>query len=215
MIVMSSTSPTGSSRGPYRNGIRRRAEILESATRVFGRHGFIGGTLRHIADEVGVSPAALSRHFPTKEDLLIEVLRGSDARNAADLFDGTRGLARLDNSARLVARNMQNRGLVELLLSVATEASNVEHPARPHMTSRYTAHVSDLIERLREARADGEIADLTDTDIEREARGYIAMMDGLELQWLLDPDFDLLGTWEYHYEQFRERWTAGVARTRP
>ena len=32
-------------------------------------------------------------------------------------------------------------------------------------------------------------------------------MDGLELQWLLDPDFDLLSAWEYHYLQTRARWT--------
>lgn len=202
--------PARPRRGPYRTGIKRRQEILESATRVFGQHGFIGGTLRHIADEVGVSPAALMRHFATKEELLIAVLRDSDARNGEALFGDKQGLDYFDSSPRLVEHNLGHRGMVELLLTVATEATNVEHPARPHMMDRYDQHVRELVERLSEARDRGDIRDLTDVEIEREARGYIALMDGLELQWLLDPEFDLLGAWEYHYLNARHRWTDGL-----
>jgi hypothetical protein len=68
------------------------------------------------------------------------------------------------------------------------------------MTDRYAAHTAQLAEKLGEARDAGEIRNLSDLEIEREVRGYIALMDGLELQWLLDPDFDLLGAWKYHYE---------------
>ena len=202
--------PSRHIRGPYRSGIRRRGEILDSATRVFGQHGYAGGTLKQIAEDVGCSPAALVRHFATKEDLLIAVLLNSDARNGEELFGASEGIADFDNSVRLVAHNIEHRGLVELLLTVATEASNHDHPAHPHMVERYARHVDNLSRRLRDARERGEIRRFTDQEIEYEARGFVAHMDGLELQWLLDPEFDLLGAWTYHYLNSRRRWTEGI-----
>ena len=52
-------------RGPYQKGIRRRREIVDAASRIFARYGYGGGSLRQIADDVGVTPAALARHFET------------------------------------------------------------------------------------------------------------------------------------------------------
>jgi len=46
--------------------------------------------------------------------------------------------------------------------------------------------------RLREAIADHEIQPMSDAEIDRETRVLFAVMDGLELQWLLNPDMDLV-----------------------
>jgi AraC-like DNA-binding protein len=58
-----------SSRGLYSTGVRRRAEIVAAAVRVFGVRGYGAATIKEIADEVGVSPAAVLRYF-RKEELL-------------------------------------------------------------------------------------------------------------------------------------------------
>jgi AcrR family transcriptional regulator len=208
MATHSTPSPA-SRRGPYRNGVRTRHEILESATRVFAQRGFIGGTLRQIADEVGVSPAALLRHFASKEELLAEVLATSDARNGEELFGDREGLAYFDRSGALVRRNVENRRLVELLLTVKTEASDPAHPARPFMERRSDTYVTQLSAQLRTARDRGEIGAFTDEELEKEVHGYIALMDGLELQWLLDPELDLVSLWDRHYAGLRGRWIAG------
>lgn len=210
-------TPTGGSRGPeaprkrgpYRTGIRRRAEIIEAATAVFGEHGFAGATLAQIAAGVGVSPQAIVKHFGSKEGLLTAVLEASDAHNARLHFADLRGLEYFDASGRLVRHNMRNRGLVELLLTVAAESTGPSHPARDHMVARYRRFTADTAGRLREARDAGEIGTFTDEELEVEARGYIALMDGLELQWLLDPSFDLGSAWDRHYMGLRERWIAG------
>ena len=49
-------------RGPYRNGVRTREQIIAAATNVFGEFGFAGGSIRTIAARVGVSPATLLQH---------------------------------------------------------------------------------------------------------------------------------------------------------
>ncbi|PKQ29190.1 MAG: hypothetical protein CVT60_06675, partial [Actinobacteria bacterium HGW-Actinobacteria-10] len=58
----------------------RRGEILDAATTVFYRRGYDAGTMREIAEAVGVSEPALYRHFTGKEDLFDEIIRQAGAR---------------------------------------------------------------------------------------------------------------------------------------
>lgn len=58
----------------------RRGEILDAATTVFYRRGYDAGTMREIAEAVGVSEPALYRHFTGKEDLFEEIIKQAGAR---------------------------------------------------------------------------------------------------------------------------------------
>ncbi|MEV6345635.1 TetR/AcrR family transcriptional regulator [Actinoplanes sp. NPDC051851] len=202
---MSTPTPRGP-RGPYRVGIRRREQILEAATEVFAKHGYAGGSLRRIAEEIGVTPAALVRHFGSKEALFAAVLERSDLRNAADRLTGVDGLAFLRTWGDVIEANTRNRGMVELLLTVAGEATDPDHPARPFMTRRYTTVVSVIARAVDQAIAAGEIAPMTPERVHAEARGFIALMDGLELQWLLDPSVDLPGVYRQLLDATIARW---------
>ncbi|MDF5753096.1 TetR/AcrR family transcriptional regulator [Spongiactinospora sp. TRM90649] len=50
-----------------------RAEILESAGRLFAAHGFRGTSLQDIASDVGCSKASLLYHFTSKDVILSEL----------------------------------------------------------------------------------------------------------------------------------------------
>jgi AcrR family transcriptional regulator len=204
--LSTASGPRSGARGPYRNGLRRRQQILETAVAVFGQYGYAGGSLRRIAEVVGVSTPALIRHFGSKEGLFAAVLEQSDRANTAKMVDHVHGLEHLRRFAGVVSTNVDNRGLVELLLTVATEASSVEHPAHPFMVERYRNLVASLAAELRYAGDVGEIRAMTDAEIEAEARGIAALMDGLELQWLLDPHVDLVSLYAHHFERLVERW---------
>ena len=52
-----------------------RAQLLESATRLFAARGFYGASLAGIADELGLTKQALLHHFGSKEKLYAEVLK--------------------------------------------------------------------------------------------------------------------------------------------
>lgn len=51
-----------------------RAQLHEVALRLFARDGVEGTSLQDIADEMGVSKAALYYHYKTKDDLVVGVI---------------------------------------------------------------------------------------------------------------------------------------------
>lgn len=55
----------------------RRAQLLDVARKVFGRHGFHTVTMDEVAREAGVTKPILYDHFPSKRDLYLALL-GAD-----------------------------------------------------------------------------------------------------------------------------------------
>ncbi|PLX37050.1 MAG: hypothetical protein C0606_11060 [Hyphomicrobiales bacterium] len=65
----------------------RRAAILDVAAELFARDGFSAVSMRDLAREVGLTPAALYYHFPDKETLYTEVLRSVFSDKTANAVD--------------------------------------------------------------------------------------------------------------------------------
>jgi len=61
--------------------------LLTSAVRCFAANGFHATTTRDIAEGVGLSPAALYVHFPSKELVLFEIIRVGHERVLEHLQD--------------------------------------------------------------------------------------------------------------------------------
>jgi hypothetical protein len=102
--------------------------------------------------------------------------------------------------------HLEHRGLLELFITMAAEASNPEHPARAFIQQRYRDTIAEWSGHLRLARERGEIADLTDGQIGGEVKSLLAMADGLEIQWLLDLDIDLPARFNAYLDQAVHRW---------
>ncbi len=56
------------------DGQKTEAAIRDAAINLIARHGYEAVTMRQLASEVGVQAAALYRYFPTKEDLLFDLM---------------------------------------------------------------------------------------------------------------------------------------------
>jgi AcrR family transcriptional regulator len=196
-------------RGPYRTGIKRRREIVDAASRIFARYGYAGGSLRQIAGDVGVTPAALARHFDNKYGLLQAVLTHWEEEND-HWFDGARGVEYFRRLPKLVEFHTGEPGLIELLLTVATEATDPQHPARAWAVQRYDRTIQLGIAYLHEARDIGEIHAMNDNQIELEARGVFALMDGMQLQWLLNPSLPVAQMFNEQLEPILKRWARGA-----
>src|SRR3954464_2186919 len=187
-----SRSTGTNARGPYRTGIRRREQIIATAITVFGEYGYAGGSIRTIADRVGVSHATLLQHFGSKEGLLTAVLEEWDRRTVENRLTDVSGLDYFRRLPEVMVAHQDNRGLLELFTTIAAEASSPAHPAHAFILQRYTANIATLAGHLKEAVEVGDVEPLTPAQIEIEVRLVTATLDGIGLQWLLDPSTDVV-----------------------
>jgi AcrR family transcriptional regulator len=67
------------------NRLKRRAVIVEVATRAFLEQGYAATSMSAIADELGGSKATLWSHFASKEELFIAVVDGQVAQFAGEM----------------------------------------------------------------------------------------------------------------------------------
>jgi AcrR family transcriptional regulator len=193
-------------RGPNRRGIERRRQIVEAAASVFAELGYSGGSVRIIADRIDISPASLIQLFGSKEGLLIAVLEDWSQRSRpADAREGT-GINWFTRLPGVMRYNIENRGLIELFVTMAAEASNPKHPAHQFIAGRYASIIEEVSLHFREAIEAGDFHPMTDQQIDRETRTLFATMDGLQLQWLINPHTDLAGTFDHYVEQALGRW---------
>lgn len=59
---------------------RKREHLIEVATELFNRCGYHASGIDRVIAEAGIAKTTLYRHFKTKEDLIVAVLQGIDAR---------------------------------------------------------------------------------------------------------------------------------------
>ena len=196
-------------RGPYRTGVRRREQLVAVALDVFAEHGFAGASIRAIAERARVSHATLIQHFGSKEGLLTAVLREWDRRTVQDGLAGVSGLDHFRRLPEVMAAHQGDRGLLELFTTIAAEASSPAHPAREFITQRYTANLATLAGHLREAVETGEVAPLSPAQIDVEVRLVTAALDGIGLQWLLDPSTDVAACVSTCVARAITAWQAG------
>ncbi len=168
-------------------GEQRRREILRTAVEVFGEQGFRGSSLREIAARVGISEAGLLHHFGSKAGLLTATIEERDRRDLERRTqEETEGATLLATIRDQVRRNAETPGLVGLHVVVAAEATDPTHPAHAVVRDRYRAlrHQDDT--RFHDAIDRGELR----PEVDPQAIGQLfsAVMDGLQLQWLLDPE---------------------------
>ena len=187
-----------------------RERIVSAAAELFAERGFHATPMTAVAEASGLSQSGLLHHFPSKEGLLAEVLRARDVRDLATLATGRdrapRGWEVWDDMTRLVRLNSDREGLVRLFTSLAGEAVEPDHPGHGWLGEHHRSAVEALAVALREAVADGT-ADPA-VPAESLARQAVALMDGLQVQWLMRPDeVDMAGDFAAFVEGVRTRWT--------
>ncbi|MRH91540.1 TetR family transcriptional regulator [Nocardia sp. SYP-A9097] len=171
-----------------RRGEDRREQIIDQALESFAENGYHNSSIAEIAARCGLSQPGLLHYFPNKAALLSAVLEYRDRLDydRLGMSRQLRGKDALQQLVRLVEHNMHVPGLVQLFTVVTSEAVTLDHPARHWVINRYR-----ILETYLAGALEGGIADGTfrpDIDTPAVARQISAMMDGLQLQWLLDPD---------------------------
>jgi AcrR family transcriptional regulator len=198
-------STTGRERGGYAKGRERRDAILAAANEVFATRGFRGASLATIAKRVGLSEPGLLHHFASKEELLLELLELRDQHDDERIAEARAAHAHvLDVLLALCRQNEERPGIVRLFTILAAESVDDDHPAHHWFLARYGGRRAVLADRLSNAQREGTIDAHLDPD--SVASQILAMFDGLQLQWLLDPEaVDMTAVFEDFLARLRPR----------
>lgn len=172
-------------RGGYAKGAISRELILDRAVELFGEVGYSAASLRDVARHSGMTHSGLLHHFPNKEALLTGVLERRDkvefkrfARMAGGTEEAKHGLF------ELLDHEVHDVSEVRLFNMLATEATSQRHPANDYFVDRYR-QIHELVTNIMQSTRDEGLLK-TDIDTSSLARMSIALMDGLQLQWLLE-----------------------------
>lgn len=189
----------------------RREEILATAARVFSEEGYRGTSMSSLARSCGLSLTGLLHHFPTKDALLAAVMKWRDARDLALLGgrdrEEPRGWAAVDRLVELARLNTRQPAMIRLFTTLAGEATAHDHPASSWLLDHHRLAEAKLLRSFQQAAEDGTLR--PGAPVESLVRCLVAAMDGLQLQWLSDPDYDgpaMAGDFAVLVATIRERW---------
>ncbi|MEU2865172.1 TetR/AcrR family transcriptional regulator [Streptomyces mirabilis] len=172
--------PYGDAMGTRARSEERRAEIVRAALEVIAERGYRGASMASVAERVGLTQQGLLHYFPTKDALLVAVL---EERDQWDAVPDTQW--RVDLLASLVEYNAMRPGIIQTFSALLGESVTEGHPAREYFTERYARVRASMAAVLRAEYGERLPNGLTP---ERTAPLLVAVMDGLQFQWLLDPE---------------------------
>lgn len=180
---MTTASPR--KRGPYAKTAARRRHIIDAAREVFAARGYHGSSLREVSARAEMSLSNLTHHFPTKEDLLVAVLEQRDR----DGIEATTTVPAEDFMAEIIQQAQANESvpdLVELYSVLSAESTTVDHPGREYFVQRFAMLRENYAGKFRRMQQEGRLR--ADVDPALAASALVALWDGIQLQWLLEPD---------------------------
>ena len=182
-------------RGAYAKGVAKREEILEKALTAFSRGGYSGTSMREIAAACDLTQAGLLHHFPNKESLLIAIIEQREVRQLANT-EAVADLTWQERTLRQLNKNIENRTETLVFSILAAEAEDATHPAHEYMVHRYRTARENWERDVMQMRGGKTLS----SEDKIKASLITAIWDGLQLQWLLDEDFDMRAPFEYALE---------------
>lgn len=196
-------------RGRPRGGdsAQTREQILTAAAELFAESGYRASSMVAVAEAAGLSQTGLLHHFPSKEALLAGVLERRDEQDlvAVGHPSSVRGWEALERLVRLVEHNLQREPFVRLFTTMAGEAVEPGHPGHAWLMAHHRAARSLVTSALEQAKADGSCD--PEAPVARIAETLVALMDGLQVQWLMDPQgVDMAADVAGHVADLRRLW---------
>jgi AcrR family transcriptional regulator len=169
----------------------RRGMLISAAMECLARDGIQGFTIDRICKQAGVSRGLINHYFDSKDDLLVEVYRGSLYQTVStriaqisnpDPADGSSPDARL---AAIIDATFTpeffSRANLRVWLALWGEiATNTTlRAAHRELYGTYRRTIAREIGLIAEARG-------VELDADRLALNFLALIDGLWLEWCLD-----------------------------
>ena len=171
----------------------RKKQIMDAARKLIVRSGSEHVTVRNMAKEVGITEAAIYRHFKSKREIL-SFLADSVADGLLHDIDIARnvGFTSLDIIDEILRTHLsgieQKRGMSFLVLAEVISFGDKS------LNKKVSDNIRIYVDRLKILLSDGVRAELIRKDIDLEAAALLlfGMIQGLVYMWALTGyKFDL------------------------
>ena len=165
-----------------------REKIIQAAIEFFAQQGFHGAKMADIAKAANLTGPGLLHHFPSKTHLLMEVLKERERIDSERMRTTLQknGNHFLEAGIELVEHNETVPGLVQLFTLLVAEGISQGHPAHTFFVQRYQRERERMVQAIKQAQQANEVR--SDISAETLVVLIFAMMDGLQVQWLLEPE---------------------------
>jgi AcrR family transcriptional regulator len=177
---------------------RRRRQILEAALTCFRRRGFHQATMQEICAEARISPGALYRYFPSKNDIIAAIAEEERAEADAAFAQVEAGgdlVEHLVSLAGLVFESFQDKGEASeggtLIADVIAEAMR-----DPALAQRFVEIAKPTQARLAQLIADAQAKGEVDPTLNPQQTAHVltSAIDGLGLRLAILRDGDIAST---------------------
>lgn len=173
----------------YRAGLETRSRILVAARELLSEVGLESTTLKAICDRAGVGAGSFYNLFDSKEEAVLSVVRESIA--AVDPTSAGRDLGeeRVSDLVDAYLKFLTGDPALARIYLQAAVAWGLNDPA---LAARFRRHQEHRRDRLRGA-LEREVTGLGSRAARRRAELLLAALNGLSVNWLLDPEVELEG----------------------
>ncbi|MBI1366042.1 MAG: TetR family transcriptional regulator [Alphaproteobacteria bacterium] len=173
----------------------KRRQILEAAAARFAETGYDATSMEDLASAAGVSKGSLYDYFENKEDLFYGVfewlaqtlMRASMERMREEATARARLAAFADASVSALIDHIDLYPVTLEVWAAAAKAGTRERFSIA-MRSLYVAYRAEVTEIIAAAQRNGEVK--KDVDADAVSALLVGAIDGLFLQYWLDPNFE-------------------------
>ncbi len=178
----------------------RRAQVLEAALRCFAAKVYHAATMDDLVKASGLSKGSLHWHFRSKQDVLLALF---DAF-AEDLFADWDALEASDEPALDVFQQVADNSIRQLCTEPELLRAWIEfftYPlARERLAEIYARTRRKMAVALKRDLVQGRIGDRSPEGL---AATLTAVLEGLLLQAMVDPSFDIQANWPVAWDVIR------------
>lgn len=173
---------------PARRG-NSKERVLRAAGHLFSRQGYAGTSVDEIATRAQASPSSIYWHFKGgKEDILVAVLEQAAVtymrRLANQVQEGRTLLEKIDIFLADVRQQFEEQpDTLRLIMQIALERSHVDSGVRTRIQNIYRNYRKAIVSEMQKLVPAEE-----ERRLERSAFLAVGLLEGVFLQWQLDPD---------------------------
>ena len=165
----------------------RKEQIITSALETISEEGIKNLTMKRIANRIGISDAALYRHFKNKQELMLTMIE-TVGRNLTIKI--SLALSNIDNPVDKLEEILnvhlthleENKGIPRLIFS---EAIHQNDPILRNSVLKIVNHYLDILRNiLLQAKETGQVKE--DIDIEATSMAILGLVQATALLWSLN-----------------------------